>query len=113
MSRPASFIARVGEDVTLQTRSLVGARDTTTKWPPTSYTETTIKAIVRPESSRQVDIGGVRETSEQMELFTDSVITIWSRIVYNGVTYTIVTEPVPHRKRGTTLFYTAALERVP
>ncbi len=109
----ASFIARRGEDVTLQTRTLnTAARDATTKWPPASYTSTTIKAIVRPMSDRQVNVGGVRETEEQMELITASAITVWSRIVYNGVTYTIVAEPFAHRKRGVTKYYSAPLERM-
>jgi len=112
MPRAAAFLSRRGEDVTLQTRSLDTAdRDATTNWPKTSYTESTIKAIVRPATSRQVNIGGVRETEEQMELFTASPITIWSKIIYNDVTYTIITEPKPHRKRGATSFYTATMER--
>lgn len=109
----ASFIARRGEDVTLQTRVLnTAARDATTKWPAESYTETTIKAILRPESSRQVDVGGARETEQRMELLTADAIAVWSRVVYNGVTYTIVADPFPHRKRGVTKYYSAPLERL-
>lgn len=110
----ASFIARRGEDVTLQTRVLdtdPAARDATTQWPAESYTETTIKAIIRPESSRQVDVGGVRETLQGMEILTASEITVWSRIVYNGVTFVITADPFPHRKRGVTKYYSAPLER--
>ena len=108
----ASFIARRGEDVTLQTRVLdTAARDATTKWPAESYTETTIKAIIRPESTRPADVGGVRETQKSMEIMTASVITVWSRVVYDGVTFIIVADPFPHRKRGVTQYYSAPLER--
>ncbi len=109
----ASFIARRGEDVTLQTRALdTAARDATTKWPTESYTESTIKAILRPERTGQVDVGGVRETQQGMEILTASVITAWSRVVYNRVTYTIVAEPFAHRKRGVTQYHSAPLERM-
>ncbi len=108
----ASFIARRGEDVTLQTRVLdTAARDATTKWPAESYTETTIKAIIRPERSSQTDVGGVRETQQSMEILTASAITVWSRVVHNGVTYTITADPFAHRKRGVTKYYSAPLER--
>ncbi len=109
----ASFISRRGEDVTLQTLVLnTAARDATTKWPAGSYTESTIKAILRPERSSQVDVGGVRETQQGMEILTATSIAVWSRVVYNGVTYTIVADPFAHRKRGVTKYYSAPVERM-
>lgn len=112
MPRATAFIARRGEDVTLQTLTLdTASRDATTKWAEASYTESTIKAIVRLLTGRRVDVGGVAETEERAELHTASAILKGDRIVYNGVTYTIVTEPLPHRKGGRTSWYSADMER--
>ena len=109
----ASFIARRGEDVTLQTLALdTASRDATTKWAEASYTESTIKAIMRLLPGRRVDVGGVSESDMRAELHTASAILKGDRIVYNGVTYTIVNEPLPHRKGGRTSWYSADLERV-
>lgn len=114
MPRAASFIARLGETVTLRTLSLdTAARDATTKWPAASYTETTIKAIVEPVSSRRIDIGGTRETETRATIHTSSAIHMGDQISYNSVTYTITAEPTPHRKRGATSYYTAPMEREP
>jgi len=110
--RSAAFIARRGEDVTLRTLTLdTASRDATTKWAEASYTESTIKAIVRLLPGRRVDVGGVAESEQRAELYTASAILKGDRIVYNGVTYMIVNEPLPHRKGGRTSWYTAELER--
>jgi len=110
--RSAAFIARRGEDVTLRTLTLdTASRDATTKWAEASYTESTIKAIVRLLPGRRVDVGGVSETEVRAELYTASAILKGDHIIYNSVTYTIVTEPAPHRKGGRTSYYTADMER--
>ena len=113
MPRAASFIARRGEDVTHRILTLdTASRDVAaTQCPPASYTESTIKAIVRLLPGRRVDIGGVAESEQRAELYTASAILKGDRIVYNGVTYMIVNEPLPHRKGGRTSWYTAELER--
>jgi len=113
MPRAPAFIARRGEDVTLQTLALdTAARDATTKWAAASYTETTIKVIVSLLPGRRIDVGGVPESDVRAELYTASAIHRGDRIVYNGVTYTIVSEPNAHRKGGKTSFYTADMERI-
>jgi len=113
MPRTAAFIARRGEDVTLQTLALdAAARDGTTKWPAASYTNSTIKAIVTILPGRRSDIGGVAETEAQAELYTASAILKGDRIVYNNVVYIILIEPIAHRKGGRTSYYTATMERV-
>lgn len=112
MPRAPAFIARRGEDATLQTLALdTAARDGTTKWPAASYTNTTIKAIVNILPSRRTDIGGVAETEVRAELYTVSAILKGDRIIYNSVTYTIISDPIAHRKGGRTSFFTAEMER--
>ena len=114
MPRAASFISRRGEDVTLRTLSLDTAdRDATTKWPSVSFTESVIKAIVEPLSSRRIEVGGVTETETRATIHTASAIHMGDQIVYNLVTYVITAEPTPHRKRGATSYYTAPMERLP
>jgi len=114
MPRAASFISRRGEDVTLRSLSLdTAARDATTQWAEASYTETTIKAIVEPVSTRRIDIGGVTETETRATIHTASAIHMGDQIIYNLVTYIIIAEPTPHRKRGATSYYTASMERLP
>uniref|UniRef100_A0A6M3LYI5 Head-tail joining protein n=1 Tax=viral metagenome TaxID=1070528 RepID=A0A6M3LYI5_9ZZZZ len=114
MPRAASFISRRGETVTLRTLALdTAARDATTQWPSASYTETTIKAIVEPVSTRRIDIGGAPETETRATIHTASAIHMGDQIIYNLVTYVITAEPTPHRKRGATSFFTAPMERGP
>lgn len=133
MSRPASFIARMGETATWTPRLLSVARDVITGWPDVYFgcgegdfdpadfecddfvCETLcvdIMIMVRPIVSREIDMAAGRVTEERLKMFTAAEVQHRDQILYHGDTYEVESEPIEHFWLGTEQFRDCTLVKV-
>lgn len=94
----------MGESVTLQTRAL-GARDAITNWPAVTFTNSTIKAMVRPIGQSVRDTPEGRIFENRARLYTYSAISVKDRVTYNGLTWEVEDVQYKHPLLGVAGYY--------
>ena len=117
----ADFLSQHGDTVTLKTRTL-GTRDSTTGHPSVTWSSgTSIKAMIlssraqrAPYMEHAQEVGNILgEVDEQRwAMYTQATFSRFDRVVWQGSTFEITSDPIPVSLGGSIAFYKANLVRL-
>jgi len=113
MIDPTSFITRLGETATLQSRSLnKESRDAVTGWPPVTWTDSEIEVMVEQMSTRLVDAGGGLINEVRLRAYTVTSVNQGDRVVVRGATYEVELTPESFAIEGSVVYWGLVLLKV-
>ena len=103
-----ALINGMGEIVTHRDRTL-GARDSETGWPATTWTETDIKAFIRETGTLVRDTPAGRITEQRARMYTMTAIEMRDQITYGGHYWEVEDVQFYHSLLGVIAYYDATL----